>query len=292
MPFPEHLQHLIRDDHPLATMTWLGIGGPARYYAEPLDRAQLIELVQAAADAQIPVRIIGSGSNLLVREVGFDGLVIRLAAPALSEIAISGNVLTAAAGAMLSHAITHAVGAGLAGLEHLAGIPGCIGAAVCGNVSTRGGDIGSMVRQVEVLDPDGTVRTLAADELQFSHRQSNLSGLIVLAASFELEPRDVATLTKRLQKLWIVARSSRPVDEPRVAQPFIDPDGFSVSDLIAQAGLGGMRVGNVRLATGKPNYVLADSGATSEEVLQLLGRVREQVQLQSDIELQWNLQVW
>src|SRR6056297_1133869 len=260
MAFPEHLQHLIQHDQSLAELTWLGIGGPARYFAEPHTREQLIELVQAARAAAIPVRFLGSGSNLLVREAGFDGLVISLAAAPLSQVSVAGTEVTAAAGAKLGHVITQAVGAG--------------------------------VQSVRVLDTDGSVRTILRDELQFSHRKSNLSGLLILEVTFQLESRDVTTLTKRLQKLWIVANNERPTDEPRIAQPFIDPDGFSVGDLIQQAGMSGMRLGNASLAAGKPNYLLAHSGATSEDILQLLERVRDQVSLQSGIDLQLNLQIW
>ncbi len=292
MAFPEHLQHLIQHDQSLAELTWLGIGGPARYFAEPHTREQLIELVQAARAAAIPVRFLGSGSNLLVREAGFDGLVISLAAAPLSQVSVAGTEVTAAAGAKLGHVITQAVGAGLGGLEHLAGIPGTVGAAVCGNANAGGGDIGTAVQSVRVLDTDGSVRTILRDELQFSHRKSNLSGLLILEVTFQLESRDVTTLTKRLQKLWIVANNERPTDEPRIAQPFIDPDGFSVGDLIQQAGMSGMRLGNASLAAGKPNYLLAHSGATSEDILQLLERVRDQVSLQSGIDLQLNLQIW
>ncbi|QEG38486.1 UDP-N-acetylmuramate dehydrogenase [Roseimaritima ulvae] len=292
MSFPEPLQHLIQHDQPLAQLTWLGIGGPARYFAEPHTREQLVALVQHAHEAEIPVRVLGSGSNVLVREAGFDGLVISLAAAALGQVSVEGTQLTAGAGAKLSHAITHAVGAGLGGLEHLAGIPGTVGSAVCGNAGAGSGDIGSVVHSVEVLDRDGTVRHIGPDELQFSHRKSNLSGLIILSVTFQLEAREVGPLTKRLQKLWIVAHNQRPFDEPRIAQPFIDPDGFSVDDLIQQAGMSGMRLGNASLASGKPNYLLAHSGATSEDVVQLLSRVREQVSLQSGIDLQLNLQIW
>ncbi|QDS92354.1 UDP-N-acetylenolpyruvoylglucosamine reductase MurB [Roseimaritima multifibrata] len=292
MPFPEHLQHLIQNDQPLAQLTWLGIGGPARYFAEPHSREQLIELVQAASKAEIPVRLLGSGSNVLVRESGFDGLVLSLAASSLSTVSVAENQLTAAAGAKLSHAITHAVGEGLGGLEHLAGIPGTVGAAVSGNVSAAGGDIGSLVEQVEVMETDGTIRVIPKEDLQFSYRKSNLSGLLILSVTFALEKNDAIKLTKRLQKFWIVAQNQRPDGEPRLAQPFIDPDGFSADDLIQQSGMGGMRLGNASLTAGKPNYLLAHSGATSDDIVQLLARVREQVSSQSGIDLQLNLQIW
>jgi UDP-N-acetylmuramate dehydrogenase len=116
--------------------------------------------------------------------------------------------------------------------------------------------------------------------------------LLVLTASFELEPQDPAVLTKRLQKLWIVRRSERPVDEPRIVMPFVEPDGASTAELIQQAGLAGMRSGAVSVDTSHPSFLIADSGATSDDVVQLLERVREQVHRQSGVDLQLNLQIW
>lgn len=292
MSFPDDLQHLIRDDEPLGPLTWLGIGGPARYFAEPTDRDEMIHLVRSAASAEVPVRILGGGSNILVREAGFDGLVISLASAPLSQLHLDGSQLTAGAGARLSHAITRAVGGGLAGLEHLTGIPGTVGGALSGNASAGGGDIGSVVASVEVLDPDGTVRTVDQSQIEFSHRKSSLSGMILLSAQFRLEASDTTALTKRLQKLWIVRRSQRPTDEPRVAMPFVDPDGASVADLINQVGLSGIRQGHASLDPQNSCFLIAHSGATSDDCLQLIERVREQVSLQTGIDLQLNLQIW
>lgn len=145
MAFPSELDHLIRHDEPLAPYTWLGIGGPARYFAEPTNVEELRSLVVHAASANIPIRILGDGANILVRESGFDGLVISTAASSLASLEIRGNRLIAGSGAKLSHAITRAIGAGLGGLERLAGIPGTVGGAVVGNVSAGGAEIGSAV---------------------------------------------------------------------------------------------------------------------------------------------------
>ncbi len=114
----ENLGHLLRENEPLAPYTWLQIGGPARYFAEPTTRPDLIQLVSAAAKEQLPVRVLGGGSNLLIQESGCEGLVLHLTAPEFSTIQVQGTRLIVGGGAKLSHVITHAVGAGLAGLEH------------------------------------------------------------------------------------------------------------------------------------------------------------------------------
>ncbi|MFK8111003.1 MAG: UDP-N-acetylmuramate dehydrogenase, partial [Rubripirellula sp.] len=216
MTFPDDLMHLIRTDEPLGPLVWLGIGGPARYFAEPLEISELERLVQSANQQDLPVRILGGGSNILIREAGVDGLVISLAGAATSQMTISGTNMTVGAGARLSHAVIKAAGAGLGGLEHLVGIPGTVGGAIVGNASSDGRDIGSVVQAITVLQKDGTAAELTQQEAGFSHRKSSLAGQTVLSVTFHLEERDVPSLTKLMQKLWIGRNASRPSEEPRI----------------------------------------------------------------------------
>ena len=292
MTFPDDLQHLVRADEPLGPRLWLGIGGPARFFADPVDLSTLSSIVRAAHENGLPTRILGGGSNVLVRESGYDGLVISLSTAATSQLAIDGSQMTAGAGAQLSHAVIKAVGAGLGGLEHLVGIPGTVGGAVVGNASSGGRDIGSVVSSVTVLQADGSTRSLTQQEAGFSHRKTSLDGLHLLEVTFSLEPREAVQLTKRMQKLWISRNASRPVEEHRVALPFVDPDGMPAGDLIQSVGLAGTREGEVALDSTRPHYMVANSGATSDQCLRLIERVREQVLLQTGVDLQLNLQIW
>jgi UDP-N-acetylmuramate dehydrogenase len=292
MDFPDDLMHLIRTDEPLGPLAWLGIGGPARFFAEPMDAADVQRLVAAAQNQGLSVRILGSGSNILVREAGVNGLVISLAGAMSSEIAIDGTKMTVGAGAKLSHAVIKSVGAGLGGLEHLVGIPGTVGGAVVGNASAGGRDLGSVVSSVTVVEKDASIRTMTQQEVGFSHRKTSLVGLAVLDVSFELETREVLALTKRMQKLWISRNAARPTEEPRIAMPFVDPDGMPAKDLLQTVGLAGLTEGEVALDSQHPQYMVARSGATSEQCLRLIERVREQVLLQTGIDLQLNLQIW
>lgn len=284
--------HLVRTDEQLGPLVWLGIGGPARFFAEPVEAGDIERLVQAAKSHELTVRILGGGSNVLVREAGVDGLVISLAGAITSQMSIDGAEMAVGAGAKLSHAVIKSVGAGLGGLEHLVGIPGTVGGAVVGNASSHGRDIGSAVRQITVLDTDGQRRTLSQQEAGFSHRKTSLSGLTVLSVTFQLEPREVIALTKRMQKLWIGRNAMRPSEEPRIAAPFVDPDGMPAKDLIQTVGLAGVREGDVSLDATHPQFLVAHSGATSDQCLRLIERVREQVLLQTGIDLQLNLQIW
>lgn len=290
--FPEELHPILSENQPLQDSLWLGIGGPARFLARPRCFDEVVQLCKAAKAAGIAVRMLGQGSNVLVREAGFDGLVILLTESETAGLRIEADTLIAGAGAKLNDAVIETVGAGLAGLEHLVGIPGSIGGAVVGNVSAEGRDIGSAVRAIEVIDEQGERRQIPAEEAGFAHRKSTLSGLVVLQVTFGLEKKDLQALTKRMQKLWIHRGQRRPTDSPRIAMPFIDPDTISARELILQTGLAGVREGNVSLDSSEPHYLIAHEGATSEQCLTLVARVREQVLLQTGIDLQLNLQIW
>jgi len=292
MDFPEDLMHLIRTDEPLGPLAWLGIGGPARFFAEPMNINEVQRLVTVAQEQGVAVRILGGGSNILVREAGVNGLVISLAGAMSNEIVIEETKMTVGAGAKLSHAVIKSVGAGLGGLEHLVGIPGTVGGAVVGNASAGGRDIGSAVSTVTVVEKNGSIRTMTQQEAGFSHRKTSLGGLAVLDVTFQLETRDVAALTKRMQKLWISRNAVRPTEEPRIAMPFVDPDGMPAKELLQTVGLAGISEGEVALDSQHPQFMIARSGATSEQCLRLIERVREQVSLQTGIDLQLNLQIW
>ena len=290
--FPDSVAHLIQYDQSLIPHVWLGIGGPARYFAEPTSRQELIELVRVAHGLGIQTRVLGGGSNLLVRESGVDGLVISLAAAELGQLSVSGDRLTAGGGAKLSHVVTHAVGAGLSGLESLLGIPGTVGGALVGNAAAVGRDIGSVTSRVEILSPDGQVRWIGNEEAQFSHRRSNLGGQVILSATFQLQPGDVAALTKRMQKMWIVRNAVYPQGRSRIALPFVDPDGATAQRLIADIGLSGISEGGASLSPERQGVLVANDRATSDDCLKLIERIREQVLLQTGVDLQTNLQIW
>ena len=183
---------------PLAPHTWLGLGGAAAWFCEPVDVEALAGVVRRCHERSIPVRVIGGGSNVLVPTSGFDGMVVRLSAPAFSEIAVESPFLRAGAGAKLVHVVSAAVQAGVAGLEMLVDIPGTVGGAIVGNAGGHGGDIGQRVRDVTVMLPDGTVETRDLTRLAFESRWSNLDDCIVVACRFELDHEDPGVLTKRM----------------------------------------------------------------------------------------------
>ncbi len=283
---------IVRENQSLAPFTWLQIGGPTRYLVEPDDASQLQAVVECCAAASIPMRVIGGGSNLLIRESGFDGATFSLSSPAFGQMKQVGDTIVCGAGAKLSHLVAFSVGAGLGGLEHLVGIPGTVGGALRSNSGTEDGDIGLVVQAAKLLTKDGKVVEVRGSELAFSHRVSSLDELVILEATFGLEAGDVRSLTKREQTFWIVKRSKQPNFPERAAIAFVDPDGYKASELLSQSGFNGAIEGAVRLSSTYPNYLIASNGATSAQVLALVERVMAGVQDRFGVQLQLHLQIW
>ncbi len=283
---------IVRENQSLAPFTWLQIGGPTRYLIEPNDPEQLLAVVQSCAAAAIPMRVLGSGSNLLIRESGFDGATFSLTSPAFGQMRRIENSIVCGAGAKLSHLIAFSVGAGLGGLEHLVGIPGTVGGALRGNAGTDEGDIGHVVQSAKLLTKEGKMVEVKGGQLAFSHRVSSLDELVILDVTFRLEPGDVRSLTKREQTFWIVKRSKQPNFPERAAIAFVDPDGYKASELLQQSGFNGAIEGAVRLSSSYPNYLFASAGATSAQVLALTQRVVDGVLDRTGVQLQLHLQIW
>lgn len=292
MSLTSGFEHIVRENEPLAAHTSLKLGGSAQYFAEPTSTDELVALVQRCAEEQIPVRLIGGGSNLLVRSEGVQGCVIHLSAPEFSQISVDGKMLTAGGGAKLSHFIATAAREGFSGPEQLVGIPGTVGGALHNNTGYHGVDFGSWVKSATVLTRDGQVATRDSDALAFSYRQSSLTELVILEGKFEFETEPADALTRRMQKLWIVRRAAQPESDENSAYMFKDHGGESASKLIADAGLSGESVGAVEVSDRDPNFFVANSGATSDQVLELMAKVRQQVADRLEIELQDAIQIW
>lgn len=285
-------EHLVRQAEPLAPHTWFQLGGPAEFFAEPRTVDELQGLVRRCLDEELPVRLLGGGSNVLVRDEGVPGMVIRLAEPAFAEIKVAAGRLTAGGAAKLGHVISSAVREGLAGLEALVGIPGTIGGALHGNAGSRGGDIGQWTRRATVMTRSGEIIERQRDELVFAYRESSLDELAILSAEFELEAEDSEELTKRMQQQWIVKKASQPLGHQSAGCIFKNPRGMSAGMLIDQAGLKGTRIGGAEVNDRHANFIVAEPGAASQDVLRLIELVRSRVADRIGIELELEIQVW
>ena len=285
-------EHIVRDNEPLAPFTWFRLGGPAEYFAEPTSVDELAALVKRCRELDLPVRLLGGGSNLLVRDEGVRGVVLHLAAAAFCEIKVAGNQVVAGGGAKLAHVISTCVREGLAGLEQLVGIPGTIGGALHGNAGTESGDIGQWTESATVMLRSGDIVNRTREDLRFAYRQSSLDELAILSAKFQLERDQPDALTKRMQKLWIVKKAAQPTGTQSAGCVFKNPVGATAASLIEQAGLKGARQGQVEVSGQNPNFFLAGPGAASSEVIALIERVRAQVRERLGVELEPQLEIW
>jgi len=285
-------EKIVRRDEPLAGRTWLQLGGVASFYAEPKSVDELAALVRRCCDEDVPIRVLGSGSNVLIRDDGVSGMVVSLGGPAFTDIRVTDSRLMVGGGAKLAHAISETVRAGLAGLEPLVGIPGTLGGALHGNSGSRGGDIGQWACRATVMTRTGEILQRNREDLVFAYRQSSLDELVILSAEFQLEEDDPERLTKRMQKQWIIKKAGQPLSHQNVASVFKNPRGMSAGMLIDQAGLKGTRVGAVEVSQRHANFIVADEGATSQDVLRLMDIVRSRVAERLGVELETELEIW
>ena len=283
---------IIKRNEPLAPYTYLKVGGPAEMLIQPRSREELSRLVRHCYQEGIRLRVLGSGCNMLVRDEGVRGAVLRLSEPAFTEITVEGTRARAGTGASVSALISASARHGLAGLETLVGIPGTVGGALRCNAGDRGGDIGQFVRQVEVLDRRGEVQVRDRDELHFKEHASNLDDPVILTAEFALEPDTPDAIVKRLRKAWILRKGGQPLGFQSAGRVFKNPRGLSARELLEQAGLSRTRVGGAEVSDRDPNYIVVHEGASSRDVLRLIDLMQSRVREKFNIDLEREIVVW
>lgn len=276
----------VRENVTLAPYTTMRTGGPAALFAEPRNAQQLAHVHQWAQEKGLSLLILGNGSNLLIADSGFDGLVIHLGR-ALSEVSVFANTLTAQAGASLAAAARVAAQASLTGLEFAAGIPGSIGGAVCMNAGAYGGEIAQVIVSARVLTPEG-VRTVSKDELSLGYRSSAVmqNGWVVLEATFELAPGSPDEIKATMADLAARRREKQPLQYPSCGSFFKRPVGYYAGALIEQAGLKGYRVGDAQVSEMHAGFVINRGHATSSEIYRLMQEVQRRVQAQFGVTLE------
>ncbi len=285
-------EQIVRRQEPLAMHTWFQLGGEAEYFAEPENADQLIALIQRCREEEVSVRLLGRGSNVLVRDEGVPGMVVRLAAADFGRIEVEDQSIIAGGGAPLGRVITTAVHQGLAGLETLIGIPGTLGGALHGNAGTLGGDIGQWTAQATVITHTGEVSQQQRDDLVFGYRQSSLDELVILQAKLTLEEDNPHELARRMQKHWIVRKANQPMGHQCAGCVFCNPRGASAGELIEEAGLKGTRIGGAVVSDRHANFIVAEPECTSQDVLRLIDLIRGQVHDRLDEELELELEIW
>lgn len=274
-------------DEPMSKHTSFHIGGPADLLATPSSEGELAALLAKAAEAGVPVTVVGNGSNLLVRDKGIRGLVIKLGNP-MGSIAVDGNVVTFGSGVSLAMASKKAASLGLSGMEFAVGIPGTIGGAVYMNAGAYDGEMSKVVRSVRVMDMHGTVEELSAAQLDFAYRHTALmgSGKLVTAVTVELVPADEQAIAAKMADFSERRTSKQPLELPSAGSMFKRPPGYFAGTLIEQTGLKGYTVGGAQVSQKHAGFVVNIGGATAADVLQLIADVQAKVQAAHGVHLE------
>jgi UDP-N-acetylmuramate dehydrogenase len=288
----EDFADVVKHDEPLAPYTQFKLGGPAEMLVQPRSVEELAAVIRRCYDRRIPLHVLGSGCNVLVRDEGVRGAVVRLSAPAFTTVTVEGRRVQAGTGAVLSALISQAARHALGGLETLIGIPGTVGGALRVNAGDRAGEIGQFVRKVEVLDSRGSPQVRERDELRFAYRWSNLDDPVLLSAEFELEADAPDAIVKRMRKAWIQRKAAQPLSFQAAGRIFKNPRGLSAAALIEQAGLAGTRVGGVEVSERHANFIVASPGASARDVLRLIDLIRSRVRERFHVDLELDISVW
>jgi UDP-N-acetylenolpyruvoylglucosamine reductase len=284
----------VQPDYPLARLTTIRTGGQGDFFARPDSAEALTEILAWAAGGGVEVGVVGSGSNLLIADEGFRGLVMKLDG-SLATIEREGERLLCGGGARLPQAAAFAARAGLSGLEFGVNIPGTVGGAVKMNANAYGGDLARVLEWVDVTTDSGTARRAPA-ELGFEYRKSNLAaGEIVARASFALSPAEPDSVKATLADMRSARRAAQPSGIKTFGSTFKNPDdqraeGRSAGVLLDEAGCRGLTVGGARFSEKHANFVENMGDATTADVIALMGEGRRRVRERFGVELEPEVQ--
>lgn len=277
--FYQRLQSLlkreqIRIKEPLASHTTFQIGGPADYFLLPEDESQVAEAIKLCQEEKMPYFILGKGSNLLVSDKGYRGVIIKLAKN-FSRIGIEGSKVTAQAGASLSELAEKIAEKSLAGFEFASGIPGTLGGAVTMNAGAYGGEMKDIISDATVLDTDGRVHFLEKQELRLGYRTSIIQEehMVVLSASFLLKEGKEEDIRAAIAELTRKREEKQPLEYPSAGSTFKRPEGYFAGKLIMDSGLRGFSIGNAGVSEKHCGFVINKGGASALEIYTLIQEV-------------------
>ena len=266
----------VKLNEPLSRHTTFKIGGAADIFAMPRTAEELVFAIKLCKENNIAYYIIGNGSNLLVRDKGFRGCIIR---PDFKELTLDGNKITAGAGVMLSAAARLAAENSLTGMEFASGIPGTIGGGVCMNAGAYGGELKDIIEYVKILDKDLNIKTLSCEDAAFGYRTSGImkSGAIVLETAFVLKKGNKAEITEKMNTLNAQRREKQPLEYPSAGSTFKRPEGYFAGKLIDDCGLRGFAVNDAQVSEKHCGFVVNKGNATAKDVLELMDSVQKKV---------------
>jgi UDP-N-acetylmuramate--alanine ligase len=281
----------IRRDEPLARHTTLRVGGPADVYAEPANEGDLANILKFCGEREIKFFILGRGSNLLVRDGGFRGVVICLSAAGFNRIEVDGERLRCGAGAKLKNVVVEARRNHLSGLEFLEGIPGSVGGALRMNAGAMGGATFDVVESVRLMDFGGNTQELAPGEMSVKYRGcATLKNHVALGAVFKGRTDSPESIAQRMNVFSRKRWASQPA-APSAGCMFKNPPSIPAGRLIDELGLKGARAGGAVVSAEHGNFIVNDGGATARDVLELIEFLQHRAKKERGIELQTEVEI-
>ena len=273
-------------NEPMDRHTTFRVGGPADYYRMPTAET-LPKTISLLKEYQIPVTVIGNGSNLLVSDAGIRGAVVEIGRR-MSDISVEGETITARAGAMLSQVAVKAYKNGLSGMEFAAGIPGSVGGAVVMNAGAYGGEIKDILVFADVLDKDGEIKTFTNEQLEFGYRQSIISkqNYVAVCAKLRLHKAEPQAVKKKMEDLKERRISKQPLEFPSAGSAFKRPEGYFAGKLIMDAGLSGFSIGGAKVSEKHCGFVINQGGASASDIYAVICHVQKTVKEQFGVKLQ------
>jgi len=286
------LDEIVESNYPLAKRTWYGLGGPADYFIRPKTVEQLKEAVQRCNENDVRIYVMGFGSNLLINDDGLHAAVIKLEDGRFTQTQFDGEEITTWAGADLSKLVLTCVQKGLSGIEALTGIPGSIGGAVKMNAGGNFGDIGAAVDAVTLMDNDGNVFEKSKPELMFDYRRTNITAKFILNAVLKLNTADPEQIVRTVKEIWIYKKNSQPLNTKNSGCIFKNPRGVSAGALVDRAGLKGLQIGGAVVSEKHANFIIAQKGCKSRDVVRLINAAKQRVKENFGIELELEIEIW
>ncbi len=281
---PEENIHL---QESMAAHTTFRAGGPAECFIEIENAQQLLKIQKYLCQVEYPYTIIGNGSNLLVSDNGYQGIVLQIGKK-MSGIRVAGDVITAQAGASMAQAAAAAWQNGLTGLEFASGIPGTVGGGVVMNAGAYGGELSQVVTQVQVLDKNGEFLTLDNETMEFGYRRSTIRRrpFIVTEVVLSLRPGDPAEIRAKMDELAVKRREKQPLEFPSAGSTFKRPEGYYAGELIMNAGLRGFQVGGARVSDKHCGFIVNAGNASAADIMDVIWEVQRRVKDRFGVDLE------
>lgn len=281
----------VTKDKPLKDHTYTKLGGNADYFVTPTSYEQVQEVVKFAKRHDIPFTLLGNGSNLIIRDGGIRGIVMYLGK--LNEIRVEGTMMIAQSGALIADVSKKALEHHLTGLEFACGIPGSVGGALFMNAGAYGGEIKDVLITTTVVDRNGELKELRAEQLDLSYRFSNIqkNGDIVLEATFGLAPGNYEEIKAKMDDLTYRRESKQPLEYPSCGSVFKRPPGYYAGKLIQDSGLQGKQIGGAQVSLKHAGFIINKDNATAKEYIALIEHVQKVVKEKFGVELEREVRI-